>query len=277
MLRKSIIKRWASRLTKPSKPFNENRNLIKIKPGSSLWKLPSYKICRTERFSLEGGETLIPLWSADFKIFPAGGGWSGFRNGSTEEDWMYFPISSKQQQIFSNSKERNWQDVFSGTLNTRDLLKKFKTASGEEVCINLIEPVSPWNGSSLVEGTPCKKWMISIKSILRFYRSSFMVMEDRRSGYCLWSSPDDDLEGYRTGGTVHIVVNNQVSFTTNFHDARSSTYRTDIAKVTESPVMHVNAGWCEAVKFMRCTLAADCEPIWKKMCISIFRIQKIRS
>jgi len=55
------------------------------------------------------------------------------------------------------------------------------------------------------------------------------------------------LDGYYTGGTVHVVVNNQVGFTTNYLDARTSTYCTDIAKVTLSPVMHVNSDDVEAV------------------------------
>ena len=57
------------------------------------------------------------------------------------------------------------------------------------------------------------------------------------------------LDGYQTGGTIHIAVNNQVGFTTNYLDARSSTYCTDVAKVTLSPVLHVNGDDVEAVVY----------------------------
>lgn len=72
-----------------------------------------------------------------------------------------------------------------------------------------------------------------------------------------------NLPGYKTGGTIHFVINNQVGFTTDFDDARSSIYCTDIAKLVDAPVIHVNGDDAEAVAFAAKT-AIDFRQLFEK-------------
>jgi 2-oxoglutarate dehydrogenase E1 component len=58
------------------------------------------------------------------------------------------------------------------------------------------------------------------------------------------------LPGYKAGGSIHVVINNQVGFTTNYLEARTSTYSTDVGKVTNCPVFHVNGDDAEAIVYV---------------------------
>ncbi|KAH7106211.1 2-oxoglutarate dehydrogenase complex E1 component mitochondrial precursor [Auriculariales sp. MPI-PUGE-AT-0066] len=72
-----------------------------------------------------------------------------------------------------------------------------------------------------------------------------------------------NLQSYGTGGTIHLIVNNQIGFTTDPRFSRSTPYPSDIAKAIDAPIFHVNGDNVEAVTFV-CQLAADYRAKWKK-------------
>jgi 2-oxoglutarate dehydrogenase E1 component len=212
------------------------------------------KFVGQKRFSLEGGESLIPaldqLISRASKLgvneVVLGMAHRGRLNVLTN----IFQKSSKQ--IFSEFEGKEFEeDVFSGDVKYHlGSSKKIKTESGEEVRINLTpNPSHLETVAALVEGICRAKVDQEFKGDYNQVLPIIIHGDGAIAGQGIVYEVAQmmTLDGYKTGGTIHIVVNNQVSFTTNYLDARSSTYCTDIAKVTDSPVMHVNADDVEAV------------------------------
>ncbi len=156
------------------------------------------------------------------------------------------------KQIFSEFEGKEFEeDVFSGDVKYHlGASKKITTAAGEEVRINLVpNPSHLETVAALVQGISRAKidnvFDGDSKKVLPIVIHGDAAIAGQ--GLVYEVAQMMTLEGYKTGGTVHIVVNNQVGFTTNYLDARSSIYCTDIAKVTDSPVMHVNDDDVEAV------------------------------
>lgn len=211
------------------------------------------KFVGQKRFSLEGGESLIPALdqlitrSSQLGVDEVVLGMA--HRGRLNVLTNIFGKSYKQ--IFSEFEGKEFEeDVFSGDVKYHlGSSKKIKTASGEEVKINLTpNPSHLETVAALVEGICRAKVDNEYKDFGKVL--PIVIHGDGAiagQGIVYEIAQMMTLEGYKTGGTVHIVVNNQVSFTTNYLDARSSIYCTDVAKVTASPALHVNADDVEAV------------------------------
>lgn len=253
---KDFIKKWLQvNENHPNLSANEKTEiLLKLNQAVAFENYLHTKFVGQKRFSLEGGETLIPALdqlisrSSQLGVDEVVLGMA--HRGRLNVLSNIFGKSYKQ--IFSEFEGKEFEeDVFSGDVKYHlGSSKRIKTASGEEVSINLTpNPSHLETVAALVEGI-CRaevddKYKGDFSKILPIIIHGDGAVAGQ--GIVYEVAQMMNLEGYRTGGTVHIVVNNQVSFTTNYADARSSTYCTDIAKVTESPVMHVNADDAEAV------------------------------
>lgn len=211
------------------------------------------KFVGQKRFSLEGGEALIPALDAIIKV----GGDMGvveFIVGMAHRGRLNVLaniFNKSYESIFSEFEGKEYEDsLYDGDVKYHLGFSSFvKTKSDREVHITLapnpshLETVAP-----VVEGITRSKLDSYLKDESKII--PIIIHGDAAiagQGVVYEVVQMAQLDGYRTGGTIHIVVNNQIGFTTNYLDARSSTYCTDVAKVTLSPVLHVNGDDAEAV------------------------------
>ena len=212
------------------------------------------KFVGQKRFSLEGAESLIPALDALIE--------HGSELGVKE--FVMGMAHRGRLNVLANIFNKTYKEIFSefeGKFYADDLISgdvKYhlgftslqKCNNGNDVKLNLspnpshLEAVNP-----VVEGITRAKLDAQYngdrKKILPVLLHGDAALAGQGVVYEVIQMAQ--LDGYKTGGTIHIAVNNQVGFTTNYLDARSSTYCTDVAKVTLSPVIHVNGDDVEAV------------------------------
>ncbi|MDA3891083.1 MAG: 2-oxoglutarate dehydrogenase E1 component [Salinivirgaceae bacterium] len=214
------------------------------------------KFTGQKRFSLEGAETLIPSLDAIIE--------HGAELG-IEEFILGMPHRGRLN-IITNILHKPYELVFReftgksyvDSISLGDVKyhlgygNTVKTRTGKKVRLNLapnpshLEAVGP-----VIQGIACgkikHKYGNDSDKLAPIIIHGDAAMAGQGVVYEVIQM--SELHGYQTGGTIHLVINNQVGFTTNYLEARTSTYCTDVAKVTRSPVFHVNGDDAEALVY----------------------------
>ncbi len=239
----------------PSFNAEQKKHILrKLSEAVSFENFLHTKYVGQKRFSLEGGESLIPALDAiieraadlGVKDFVMGMAHRGRLSTLTN----IFGKSAKD--IFTEFDGKDYeQDIFDGDVKYHlGWTSCRKTDSGKEININIAPNPSHLETvgavvQGITRGKQDRHYAKKNDSVLPIIVHGDAAISGQGIVYEIVQMAQ--LEGYTTGGTIHIVVNNQVGFTTNYLDGRSSTYCTDVAKVTLSPVLHVNADDAEAV------------------------------
>jgi 2-oxoglutarate dehydrogenase E1 component len=211
-----------------------------------------------KRFSLEGSETLIPILDAIVEKSPTLGV-KEFVLGMAHRGRLNVLaniLRKPYQQIFAEFEDNFLPDSMDGDGDVKYHLGfsgDVPTTSGQSIHLSLspnpshLEAVDP-----VVEGrTRAKQRAHGDKN--RTQGVPLLIHGDAAfSGQGIVAETLNlaNLEGYTTGGTIHVIVNNQIGFTTSPSDARSTTYATDVAKMIQAPVFHVNGEDPEACVFV---------------------------
>lgn len=229
--------------------------LSKLNEAVSFENFLHTKYVGQKRFSLEGGESLIPGLDALIES-AAEKGVEQFVMGMAHRGRLNVLANifgKPTQDIFSEFDGKDYDDdaLFDGDVKYHlGLTSDRLTKSGKSININLApNPSHLETVGAVIEGITRAKqdryYPNETSKVLPIAVHGDAAIAGQGIVYEIVQMAK--LDGYKTAGTIHIVINNQVGFTTNYLDARSSTYCTDIAKVTLSPVLHVNADDTEAV------------------------------
>ena len=228
--------------------------LGKLNEAVSFENFLHTKYVGQKRFSLEGGESIIPALDALIES-AAEKGVEHFVMGMAHRGRLNILANifgKATQDIFSEFDGKDYdKEYFDGDVKYHlGLTAERKTKSGKKINLNLApNPSHLETVGAVIEGITRAKqdkyFPNDCSKVLPIAVHGDAAVAGQGIVYEIVQMAQ--LDGYKTGGTIHIVINNQVGFTTNYLDARSSTYCTDVAKVTLSPVLHVNSDDAEAV------------------------------
>ena len=242
-------------VNKPTFAIEEKKQFLEMASKASLFEQYIHrKFVGAKRFSVEGCEAMVP--AMDYMVRLGGDmGVKEFVIGMAHRGRLNVLtniMGKPQEQVFAEFEGLEFEDSdnFDGDVKyhygySNDVV----TPGGNQVHLTLcpnpshLEAVNP-----VVEGLSRAKidhYLHSEDKIVPVLVHGDAAIAGQGIMYEVVQMAL--LDGYRTGGTVHIVTNNQVGFTTNYLDGRSSTYCTDVAKTTLCPVFHVNADDVEAV------------------------------
>ena len=250
------IQNWLNVNDNHPKFSNEHKKRIlkKLNQAVSFEGFLHTKYVGQKRFSLEGNESLIPALDAvveraaelGVEQFVMGMAHRGRLNVLTN----IFGKAAKD--IFSEFDGKDYeQEIFDGDVKYHlGWTSERKTDNGKRIKMNIApNPSHLETVGAVVEGIARAKqdthYPDDFSKVLPIVVHGDAAIAGQGIVYELVQMAA--LDGYKTNGTIHIVVNNQIGFTTNYLDARTSTYCTDVGKVTLSPVLHVNSDDAEAV------------------------------
>jgi len=252
-------------------PEGKKAILAKVIEGEQWEKFLAKKYVGTKRFGLDGGESMIPALEAVLKY----GGQHGV------QEVVLGMAHRGRLNVLTNVMKKPYRVLFhefaGGSANPEDVggsgdvkyhlgTSTDREFDGQKIHLSLapnpshlecVDPVvlgkSRAKQTSLQDNERAKVMPILIHGDAAFAGQG-IVME------CFGFS---GLRGYNTGGTIHFVINNQVGFTTSPQFARSSPYCSDIAKMVQAPILHVNGDDPEAVTFA-CKVATEFRARFKR-------------